>query len=101
MRLAFTTLGLHRLEANIQPNNERSKKLVEACGFQCEGLSEGFCSSRPMATTNAGCLRRPRYVTPMSQQHNPNEMLTIAILAGGIRQKRRFSQSAADRAGVS
>ena len=42
MRLAFTTLGLHRLEANIQPDNERSKKLVEACGFQCEGLSEGF-----------------------------------------------------------
>jgi ribosomal-protein-alanine N-acetyltransferase len=42
MRLAFTTLGLHRLEANIQPDNERSKKLVEACGFHCEGLSEGF-----------------------------------------------------------
>ena len=33
MRLAFTTLGLHRLEANIQPDNERSKKLVAACGF--------------------------------------------------------------------
>ena len=42
MRLAFTTLGLHRLEANIQPDNERSKKLVAACGFRCEGLSEGF-----------------------------------------------------------
>ena len=42
LRLAFTTLGLHRLEANIQPDNERSKKLVAACGFRFEGLSESF-----------------------------------------------------------
>ena len=42
LRLAFTTLGLHRLEANIQPDNERSKKLVAACGFRCEGLSESL-----------------------------------------------------------
>ena len=34
LRLAFTTLGLHRLEANIQPGNKRSKKLVAACGFR-------------------------------------------------------------------
>ena len=42
LRLAFTTLGLHRLEANIQPGNKRSKKLVAACGFRFEGLSESF-----------------------------------------------------------
>ena len=42
LRLAFTTLGLHRLEANIQPDNLRSKALVESCGFDFEGLSRNF-----------------------------------------------------------
>ncbi|MDP6199468.1 MAG: GNAT family N-acetyltransferase [Candidatus Poseidonia sp.] len=42
LRLAFTTLGLHRLEANIQPDNVRSKALVESCGFDFEGLSRNF-----------------------------------------------------------
>ena len=42
MRLAFSTLGLHRLEANIQPDNLRSKALVENCGFEYEGLSKNF-----------------------------------------------------------
>lgn len=37
VRLAFTTLGLHRLEANIQPENVASLALVRACGFQQEG----------------------------------------------------------------
>jgi ribosomal-protein-alanine N-acetyltransferase len=41
-RYAFNTLGLHRLEANIQPDNVRSQKLVERCGFVKEGYSEGF-----------------------------------------------------------
>jgi [ribosomal protein S5]-alanine N-acetyltransferase len=39
---AFTTLGLHRLEANIQPENVRSQKLVERCGFVKEGYSKDF-----------------------------------------------------------
>lgn len=39
---AFGELGLHRLEANIQPNNRRSIALVERCGFKFEGLSPGF-----------------------------------------------------------
>ena len=39
---ATATLGLHRLEANIQPDNLRSQKLVERCGFVREGYSENF-----------------------------------------------------------
>jgi len=39
---AFYTLGLHRLEANIQPDNHRSIALVQQCGFTREGLSPDF-----------------------------------------------------------
>jgi len=39
---AFGELGLHRLEANIQPENERSIGLVQRCGFEREGLSRAF-----------------------------------------------------------
>ena len=39
---AFFTLGLHRLEANIQPDNKRSIALVKQCGFEHEGLSPDF-----------------------------------------------------------
>ena len=39
---AFFTLGLHRLEANIQPDNHRSLALVRHCGFEREGHSRGF-----------------------------------------------------------
>ena len=39
---AFSTMGLHRLEANIQPNNLRSQELVRRCGFEYEGLSRNF-----------------------------------------------------------
>jgi ribosomal-protein-alanine N-acetyltransferase len=36
---AFHDLGLHRLEANIQPDNQGSVGLVKRCGFTYEGLS--------------------------------------------------------------
>ena len=36
---AFEKLGLHRLEANIQPGNLASIALVQATGFQYEGFS--------------------------------------------------------------
>ncbi|XOV81917.1 MAG: GNAT family N-acetyltransferase [bacterium] len=39
---AFNTMGLHRLEANIQPGNTRSANLVARCGFVKEGYSEAF-----------------------------------------------------------
>ena len=40
--VAFNELGLHRLEANIQPGNEASVRLVESLGFECEGYSPRY-----------------------------------------------------------
>jgi [ribosomal protein S5]-alanine N-acetyltransferase len=39
---AFTGLGLHRLEANIRPDNARSLGLVRRLGFSREGFSPRF-----------------------------------------------------------
>ena len=39
---AFEALGLHRLEANIQPWNENSIALVKRCGFTKEGFSRKY-----------------------------------------------------------
>jgi [ribosomal protein S5]-alanine N-acetyltransferase len=39
---AFGELGLHRLEANIQPKNKRSIALVKRLGFRLEGLSPRY-----------------------------------------------------------
>jgi ribosomal-protein-alanine N-acetyltransferase len=39
---AFTDLALHRIEANIQPDNAASIALVERCGFVREGFSERY-----------------------------------------------------------
>jgi ribosomal-protein-alanine N-acetyltransferase len=42
IRIAFSNLKLHRLEANIQPENKASKKLAKRCGFHKEGYSPKF-----------------------------------------------------------
>ena len=42
LRRAFSELGLHRLEANIQPSNRASTRLVRRAGFRREGLSPRY-----------------------------------------------------------
>lgn len=42
VQTAFDDLGLHRVEANIQPANRRSVALVARCGFKKEGYSPRF-----------------------------------------------------------
>lgn len=46
VRMAFTELKLHRLEANIQPGNAASIALVRSCGFSKEGYSPRYLKIR-------------------------------------------------------
>jgi ribosomal-protein-alanine N-acetyltransferase len=41
-RYAFTKLGLHRLEANIQPHNRPSIEVAKRCGYRKEGYSPRY-----------------------------------------------------------
>jgi len=54
----FTTLGLHRVEVNIRPENRPSLRVVEKLGFRDEGLRERYlhiqgawCDHRTFALT--------------------------------------------------
>jgi ribosomal-protein-alanine N-acetyltransferase len=42
VRHAFRDLGLHRVEANIQPGNTASIALAKRCGFRLEGYSPKY-----------------------------------------------------------
>ena len=39
---AFGPLGLNRLEANVQPRNKRSARLISRLGFRLEGFSPRY-----------------------------------------------------------
>jgi diamine N-acetyltransferase len=41
-RHGFEALGLHRIQASIQPGNARSIALIRACGFHLEGASPRY-----------------------------------------------------------
>lgn len=46
LRHAFIRLGLHRVEANIQPHNEASRGVVRRNGFRLEGYSPRYINIR-------------------------------------------------------
>jgi len=42
LRVAFRSLGLHRVEANVQPDNAPSRALLTRLQFRCEGFSPRY-----------------------------------------------------------
>ena len=43
---AFRKLKLHRVEANIQPHNQASRRFAQRCGFVREGYSARYLKVR-------------------------------------------------------
>ncbi len=42
LEIAFSDMGLHRIEANVMPRNSRSIRVLEKLGFEREGLSPKY-----------------------------------------------------------
>ena len=42
MTWCFRNIGLHRVEANYQPSNERSGRLLRSLGFTVEGYARDY-----------------------------------------------------------
>ena len=57
---AFTTLGLHRLEASVQPANSRSAATVTALGFRLEGHSPRYLWIDEAGATTTATRSPPR-----------------------------------------
>ena len=41
-RWSFATLALQRVQATVLATNMRSERVLERCGFACEGLLRGY-----------------------------------------------------------
>lgn len=41
--MAFRVLNLHRLGTSLVADNDRVRKVYEACGFKLEGVRESYC----------------------------------------------------------
>lgn len=98
-RHAFRPLGLHRLEANIQPGNAASIALVRRCGFEREGCSpaylkiggrwrdhERWALRRPSGAggrlPRGAAARAARAVTPapLIRDAGPDDALCLGVL---------------------
>jgi [ribosomal protein S5]-alanine N-acetyltransferase len=89
MRHAFGPLGLHRLEANIQPRNTGSIGLVRRAGFRLEGFSPDFLF------IDGAWRDHERWAVTADRAGAPG---TPGTAAGGERQEERPPGTRGDRA---